>query len=158
MIADTTQGVVVSGALAAQSSTERGHWEDDARPRLSREAAIVSARQRYRALVDKTLSLAANDGERMFVRDLGVAWDERLSELRLSTRLDMSLSDHTARRFDFLVSAITGHLDRDSALRWCDAFPEAVADLFPPSQSTFGVQPRESQRITTSLLRSLDAA
>jgi hypothetical protein len=149
---------VPSDELAVELSKSGGQRGADARPGLSREAAIVSARQRYRALVDRALSLAENDAQRAFVRDLSGAWGERLSELRLSTRLDMDLSDHTMRRFDFLVSAITGALDRDTALRWCDAFPEAIAELFPPSQSTFGVQPRESQRITASLLRSLNAA
>ena len=105
------------------------------RPALTRKSAIDTARQTYQTLVERALRCNGADVE--YVLALRKTWDDRLAALADIGRFDTSLPDHTQRRFDFLQGAVNVVLDDDALLRWLDAFPEAIAELMPPSASTF---------------------
>lgn len=126
------------------------------RPVLTRKSAIDTARQTYQALVDRALRVEGADRE--YVLGLGAVWDDRLASLSDIGRFDTSLPDHTQRRFDFLTGAVNVHLDDDALLRWLDAFPEAMAELMPPSASTFRRQPAGETTDLATRVRTGEAA
>ena len=116
------------------------HCVAGATPRagLTRDAAIAAARWQYQALVAQALILAPESES--YIKSLAHVWDERLNRIRLPTRLDTSLPDHVRRRFEFLAAAIGAVADPEMAIAWVDAYPLAITELLPPSQSTFRVE------------------
>jgi hypothetical protein len=93
------------------------------------------------------LGLLANralegEGERKEeIRLLAALWDERLERLSRIGR-QMTVSPGAEAALAFLEStAMAMDLGPDDQLAWLDAYPDAVADLFPPSvQSYFLVE------------------
>jgi hypothetical protein len=102
---------------------------------LTRDAAITSARWHYQRLVERAVTL--DPSSESYVVSLARSWAEHLDGLRLPAHLDTSLPDHVGRRFAFLAAAIEAVTDPERALAWVDAFPNAISELLPPSQSTF---------------------
>jgi hypothetical protein len=126
------------------------------RPVLTRTSAIDAARQIYQTLVERALRRPGAD--QAYILELHEVWDDRLASLADVGRFDTSLPDHTQRRFDFLNASVNVVLDDDALLRWLDAFPEAMAELMPPSASTFRPQAHNATTDTASLIRSSNAA
>jgi hypothetical protein len=109
---------------------------------LTRRSAIDAVRQTYQTLSDRALRRARDDDARgRYVKDLAAAWMERLAELGDIGRLDTSLPEHARKRVESLTAAINAPLEDEDLYRWLDAFPEAVAELLPPSASTFRAEP-----------------
>jgi hypothetical protein len=102
---------------------------------LTRDAAITSARWHYQRLVDRAVIL--DPSSESYIVSLARSWAEHLDGLRLPVHLDTSLPDHVGRRFAFLAAAIDVVSDPGKAVAWVDAFPNAISELLPPSQSTF---------------------
>ena len=103
---------------------------------LTRRTALDTARVLYLYLVNRALEI--EDADRAYIADTARHWEDRLRELML--RSDATVSDETGEAFAYLARVVTSpQLDDDAVLTWVDAYPEAVANLFPPSQSTFRV-------------------
>ena len=114
---------------------------------LTRGSALESARRTYTMLVCRALEI--QDIDRSYVLALAHEWDRRLVELVIGFRADVALSDHVQLSFETLDSAVrkVGDDDDDAIVRLVDAYPDAIANLFPPSAATFWVVP--AQRATT---------
>jgi hypothetical protein len=102
---------------------------------LTRAEALAQARSDFASYIDWVV------GTRHVPRDwaygLGRYWDRRLSSLaRLGSDLPVA-PEVTAALMLLSRSIRERDLDPDAALRWVDAFPDGVADLFPPSAVTF---------------------
>lgn len=106
---------------------------------LSRQAALSSARYVYTTLAER--ARAASDDPTL-VDDIFLAWRDRLDSLN-SFRTDPVLRDETNDAVSALMAAVlrTPDEDTDALLRWLDVFPNMVAELFPPSESTFRMEP-----------------
>jgi hypothetical protein len=104
----------------------------------TRVGALTLARAAYAQLVARVLAAEFDDPK--FVRDLATSWDERLKFLA-QFRSDASLSDETRAALEFLTRSILAAEAEDSVamVQWLDAYPDAVAELFPPSALTFSV-------------------
>ena len=103
---------------------------------MTRQTALDSARRSYLILVDRALRRVTGR-QRDYVRHLASAWITRLAELDSVGRTDVSLTEHARRRVEFLTRSVNVKLETSDLLRWLDAFPEAMAELLPPSASTF---------------------
>lgn len=64
----------------------------------------------------------------------------------MSFRSDPVLSTETNRAVAGLIDAVmrTPTTDGDALIRWLDVYPSAVAELFPPSESTFSLHMESS--------------
>jgi hypothetical protein len=104
----------------------------------TRVGALTHARAAYAQLVARVLAGEFDDAR--FVRSLATSWDERLAFLA-QFRSDASLSEETRAALDFLTENIlTAQIeDSEAMVQWLDAYPNAVAELFPPSALTFDV-------------------
>ncbi len=107
---------------------------------LNRSEALTFARLHYQALLAKVLEAVDEPAERDQVERLAAAWDEklvRLAALGPTVRLD----ERSARILVRLTERIhSDRLTRDALVDWVDAFPDAVADLFPPSRLTYRLE------------------
>lgn len=103
----------------------------------SRQTALSAARYVYTSLVERARD-AADDPE--LVDAIHRAWEDKLGSLS-SFKTDPMLSDETSMAVASLVAAVlrTPDDDLDALLRWLDVYPDAVTQLFPPSESTFSV-------------------
>jgi hypothetical protein len=107
-----------------------------ASPSMTRQTALDTARVLYSGLVHRALEIEGRDVG--YLAETANYWEDRLRHLML--RSDVTLPEETNEAFSYLTSVVTNpRLDQDALLRWIDAYPEAVVDLFPPSLSTFSV-------------------
>jgi hypothetical protein len=102
---------------------------------LTRETALNDARRELHALAERVLASREQLAPRVNV--LVELWEGRLVELsRMGSHLPVPRETQAA--LDFLSQSICSEtLDPDAQLRWLDAYPDAVADLFPPSAVTY---------------------
>jgi hypothetical protein len=100
---------------------------------------------RYEALTDARLALqnyaARFDGRQEvpaeYVREVTRDWDARLRKLAsILPSLPVSAAVVSGLRY-FMDELAVEDIDTDAEVRWLDAFPSAVASLFPPSAATF---------------------
>lgn len=103
---------------------------------ITRSEALNSARLQYRALAERARG-EATDAEALYIDGLATSWDSELERLA-------SLGSWITVREDVLnaIVQLIGKVSRasithDALVEWVDAFPDAVADLFPPSASTY---------------------
>ena len=111
------------------------------RSSLTRQDALAGARATYQQLVARALLLDGVDA--VYVAALASEWTAHLDFLA-RFRSDASIADevHAALRFVSENAIATPSDDGDGLVRWVDAYPSAVADLFPPSALTFKVVAR----------------
>lgn len=109
----------------------------------TRQAALSAARYAYLSLAERA---RAQTTDPELVDAIYLAWHERLDSLS-TFRTDPTLSDETSRAVGNLISAVlrTPDTDADALMRWMDIYPETVAELFPPSESTFDLQTNEPE-------------
>lgn len=109
---------------------------------LTRQSALSAARFVYALLVERARA-GAHDPDA--VAAVYGAWRDKIDAL-MSFRTDPVLSDQTRRAVTGLMDAVmrTSNSDHDALLRWLDAYPSAVSELFPPSESTFSLQMEHS--------------
>lgn len=110
---------------------------------LTRQAALSAARYAYASLAERA---RAQTTDQELVDAIYVAWHDRLDSLSMF-RTDPTLSDETNRAVGNLISAITRTPDGDvdALLRWLDVYPQTIAELFPPSESTYDLQTNEPE-------------
>jgi hypothetical protein len=104
---------------------------------LSRLTALSTARFFYTELATRAREAT---GDADLVDGIYRAWMDKLETLS-SFKTDPQLSDDTAQAVVGLVTGVA-HVaddDHDALLRWLDVYPSAIAELFPPSESTFSV-------------------
>lgn len=109
---------------------------------LTRGSALESARRTYGILVSRALAIPGVNSS--YVLNLAQEWDRRLVDLVVGFRADVVLSEHVQVSFETLDHAVrqVGD-DEDAIIRLIDAYPDAIANLFPPSAATFWVLPRQ---------------
>lgn len=118
---------------------------------LSRQVALGAAELTFGALVRRAHTLSNDPG---YVEAMAVTWIAKLRSLAMF-RTNATLRDETAAALEQLTAAVNRVPDDDvdGLLRWLDAFPGAVSQLFPPSESTFHVEvktPRPASPTATS--------
>lgn len=109
---------------------------------LTRQDALSAALYVYAQLAERVRAVVGDQG----MRDgLYESWRAQLQSLN-SFKSNPKLSDETNRAVAALTSAVARipDDDPDALLRWLDAFPVAISELFPPSESTFSLQLDES--------------
>lgn len=111
---------------------------------LTRHVALGAASLTYAALVARARNLSDDPD---YVDALCATWTAKIHSLAMF-RTNPSVSEETESALRLLTEAVnrTQDEDVDALLRWLDVFPSAVAELFPPSESTFRVQV-ESARV-----------
>ena len=119
------------------------------RPNLTRQSALESARRTYRVVADR--AAAAAPDRIPYISGLWATWDGRLADLARFT--GSTVPDHVQTVLDHLERAIETADDPESLLEWIDAYPDAIADLFPPSAATFTRLRGEDQPATTAPAR-----
>ena len=109
---------------------------------LTRQAALSTARYVYGYLAERARA-ASDDPDT--VDAIYAAWREKLDSL-MSFRSDPVLSTETNRAVAGLMDAVmrTPTTDGDALIRWLDVYPSAIAELFPPSESTFSLHMEDS--------------
>lgn len=122
---------------------------------LTRHTALESARLLYSELVDKALTAEGADVD--YLRTVAHDSDARLDGL-MRYRSDVTLPEHAQATFEFLRRSILDPADSDALMRWVETFPDAVADLFPPSGATFWVVPDGSRAETHSSAKASQPA
>jgi hypothetical protein len=118
---------------------------------LTRQVALGAAELTFAALARRARALSNDAG---YVDALAALWTAKLRSLAVF-RANPTLKEETASALEQLTAAVNRVPDRDvdGLLRWLDAFPGAVAQLFPPSESTFRVEvanPRPARETTVS--------
>lgn len=111
----------------------------------TRQDALALAKLTYRILRDRVSSIDSVSPE--YVESLVTHWDDRLEYLS-RFRSDAALSDAAMAAFRFLtdeVIAASSDNDVDALVRWLDGYPDAVAQLFPPSTLTFDLLPNSAE-------------
>jgi len=109
----------------------------------TRSEAINLARGHYLLLVERARSLR---GKREFVDRLSAEWDAELRRLAaFGSSLIVPAETYIAVR-RLIDRSGSEAVPADSLLDWIDAFPEAVADLFPPSAVTYRLVPGTTER------------
>lgn len=105
---------------------------------LTRQVALGAASLTYSSLVDRARNLSDDPD---YVDALCATWMAKLHSLAMF-RSNPSVSDETESALKLLSEAVnrTSNEDVDALMRWLDVFPSAVAEMFPPSESTFRVQ------------------
>lgn len=107
----------------------------DFSPSITRQVALQTARAVYRTVVERAIALPGADAE--YLISLASAWDTKLRQL-VSVGSEAIVSDEAQAAFDYVTATVSsGTLDADALTRWVDAYPDAVAELFPPSALTF---------------------
>jgi len=104
----------------------------------TRLEALTEARLAFRMYVERLERSEILPAE--FVHGLAADWDRRLNALgRIGSALPVS--DEVLAALRYLARELEEpNLDADAEIRWLDAFPDAVADLFPPSAVTFQIE------------------
>jgi len=127
------------------SLAESGDLTDAGRT-LTRGSALESARRTYHMLVSRAIE--TQNVDRAYVLALAREWDRRLIELVVGFRADVALSEHVQLSFETLDSAVRDiGDDEDAIVRLVDAYPDAVANLFPPSAATVWVLPPQQATV-----------
>ncbi|MES2210088.1 MAG: hypothetical protein V4515_07875 [Chloroflexota bacterium] len=125
-------------------------------PRLTRAEALAQARRDFSQYAERVAvsGLATAD----YVLDLGRYWDRRLASLgRLGA--DLPVAAEVLNSLAMMARELRiEDLDPDAALRWLDAFPDGVADLFPPSDVTFRLLDEEDDEASVSGRRAAIAS
>ena len=103
---------------------------------VTRSEALNYARFQYLMIRDRAL-LGADEALVAYVRGLADTWDahlKRLASLGSGIKVRSETVDALVR---LARRAGTESMPPDALVDWVDAFPEAVAEMFPPSESTF---------------------
>lgn len=106
---------------------------------VTRSEALSYARIQYQVLAERALRTPRSEAEREAIRRLAGLWDAKLawtSSLGSEVRLD----DETVAVLVHLAGIVGQDLPEDAVTEWLDAFPDAVADLFPPSAVTYRLE------------------
>lgn len=103
---------------------------------LTRSDALSFARVQYQALAQRAVGLLENEKDREAIRQLALLWDARLARLS-SLGGAAPLTEDTVGVLLHLAATVGSNLPADVVAEWVDAFPDAVADLFPPSAVTY---------------------
>lgn len=102
---------------------------------FTRSELLTSARLQYRVLADRARSLAS--GRADYIDQLVVEWDREL-ERRAGLSGSIVVTDNTLEAIKRLVERVNAEsLDADELVEWLDIFPDAIAELFPPSAATY---------------------
>jgi hypothetical protein len=92
-----------------------------------RSDALANARYTYAKLADRAYQAQDNPKGQSFVVTLATAWERQLTELQPAY-----VSDDEATVLDHLVATVSDPgLSRDALVEWLDAFPAAIAEMFP---------------------------
>jgi hypothetical protein len=110
---------------------------------LTRAQALNQARTELSGFAQRIVDAGFVNADYAF--SLGRHWDHRLAALgRLGS--DLPVADEIVTTMMVLARELrVPDLDPDAAMRWLDAFPDGVADLFPPSAVTFRLVDEEEQ-------------
>lgn len=118
---------------------------------FTRSDALHYARLQFLQIRDRAMG-AADAGTAEYVTGLWSTWDAHLKWLA-SLGSGIPIREETLESLIRLArragnDAIAG----EALVDWVDAFPEAVAEMFPPSQSTFTIL-RDETRATAGRRR-----
>jgi hypothetical protein len=122
-------------------------------PAMTRKAALGDARIAYTRLVNRARQV--HPDRLAYIEAIAVRWDARLVDLQRFT--GSTIPGWTQRVFEHLmISADERQIDDADLLEWVDAFPDAIADIFPPSAATFqGVTAQKAaQPVARATVRS----
>ena len=119
---------------------------------LTRSDALSFARVQYQALAQRAAGLLENEADREAIRQLALLWDARLAKLA-NLGSAAPLSEDTVGVLFHLATTIGGNLPADVVAEWVDAFPDAVADLFPPSAVTYRLEQGEASPTRAAAVR-----
>jgi hypothetical protein len=101
---------------------------------FTRSEALNLARTHYRLLIERARNVT-NDHE--YVERLGAEWDRELARLAGlgSALIVRSETFETVARL--IERSGNPSAPADVVIEWLDAFPDSIADLFPPSAATY---------------------
>lgn len=103
---------------------------------ITRSEALNYARFQYLLIRDRALA-GADEGVTGYVRGLAESWDAHLKHLA-SLGSGIKVRPETVEALVRLARrAGSESMPLDALVDWVDAFPEAVAEMLPPSESTF---------------------
>jgi truncated hemoglobin YjbI len=109
---------------------------------LTRSEAIHQARAHYALLIYRARETVGDDE---YIRRLGEEWDRELARLaNLGSALTIRPETATTLR-RLIERSASPTISRDTLMEWLDAFPDAVADLFPPSAVTYRLVSAEGE-------------
>jgi hypothetical protein len=92
-----------------------------------RSDALANARYTYAKLADRAYRAHDDPKGQSYVVALATAWERKLTELQPAY-----VSDDEATVLDHLAATVSDpDLSRDALIEWLDAFPAAIAEMFP---------------------------
>jgi hypothetical protein len=112
----------------------------------TRAEALAQARADLAVLATQVAALGIDAA---YVGELHQHWDDRLAALgRIGSHVPVS--SEVAAAIMFLATTVRSpDLDQHARVRWLDAFPDAIADLFPPSAVTYQIRTAKEPAVAT---------